>query len=180
MLAAGKNVTLFMLAIIGGSGLYELDGLRIEHERRVTTPFGDPSSTIVQGTYHDQGVLFIARHGASRSRCRWRRRGCAPILCGDSRREQRDGPREAAPRLIPRPRGASPHALGDELEARAALAQAARHVTLMVVLVIEWRSRGAVHERTQEECVSECPADSFVVRRQSEQSSCSSGKSLNA
>ena len=65
MLAAGKNVTLFMLAIIGGSGLYELDGLRIEREHRVTTPFGDPSSTIVQGTYHDQGVLFIARHGAS-------------------------------------------------------------------------------------------------------------------
>jgi 5'-methylthioadenosine phosphorylase len=65
MLLAGKSVTCFMLAIIGGSGLYELDGLRIEHEHRMTTPFGVPSSTIVQGTYHDQDVLFLARHGAN-------------------------------------------------------------------------------------------------------------------
>ena len=58
-----QNLALFMLAIIGGSGLYELDGLRIEHEHRITTPFGDPSSAIVQGTFQGQGVLFLARHG---------------------------------------------------------------------------------------------------------------------
>ena len=65
MLVTRKNVMLSMLAIIGGSGLYELDGLRIEHEHRITTPFGDPSGVIVQGSYHDQGVLFLARHGAN-------------------------------------------------------------------------------------------------------------------
>ena len=65
MLKTDKNVTFSMLAIIGGSGLYELDGLRIEHEHQMTTPFGAPSSAIVQGTYHDQGVLFLARHGAN-------------------------------------------------------------------------------------------------------------------
>ena len=65
MLKTDKSVTFSMLAIIGGSGLYELDGLRIEHEHQMTTPFGAPSSAIVQGTYHDQGVLFLARHGAN-------------------------------------------------------------------------------------------------------------------
>ena len=65
MLTTRKNVMLSMLAIIGGSGLYELDGLRIEHEHQITTPFGDPSGVIVQGRYHDQGVLFLARHGAN-------------------------------------------------------------------------------------------------------------------
>ena len=59
MLKTDKNVTFSMLAIIGGSGLYELDGLRIEHEHQMTTPFGAPSSAIVQGTYHDQG--FVSR-----------------------------------------------------------------------------------------------------------------------
>ena len=54
MLTTRKNVMLSMLAIIGGSGLYELDGLRIEHEHQITTPFGDPSGVIVQGRYHDQ------------------------------------------------------------------------------------------------------------------------------
>ena len=60
-----QNLALFMLAIIGGSGLYELDGLRIEHEHRITTPFGDPSSAIVQGNFQGQAVLFLARHGTN-------------------------------------------------------------------------------------------------------------------
>ena len=65
MLLAGKSVTCFMLAIIGGSGLYELDGLRIEHEHRMTRAFGVEDWTMVEGTYHDQDVLFLARHGAN-------------------------------------------------------------------------------------------------------------------
>jgi len=52
-----------MLAIIGGSGLYQLDGLTVETQHEVTTPFGQPSSSITEGRYLGQPVLFLARHG---------------------------------------------------------------------------------------------------------------------
>lgn len=52
-----------MLAIIGGSGLYQLDGLTVETQHEVTTPFGQPSSSITEGSYLGQPVLFLARHG---------------------------------------------------------------------------------------------------------------------
>jgi len=54
-----------MLAIIGGSGLYQLDGLQIEEQHTPSTPFGAPSSPIVQGQYRGQRVLFLARHGVN-------------------------------------------------------------------------------------------------------------------
>jgi 5'-methylthioadenosine phosphorylase len=54
-----------MLAIIGGSGLYQLDGLKVEKQHQLTTPFGAPSSDIVQGQFRGQSVLFLARHGVS-------------------------------------------------------------------------------------------------------------------
>lgn len=53
-----------MLGVIGGSGLYALDGLKVEKEHDIETPFGKPSSTIVQGTYDGQSILFLSRHGA--------------------------------------------------------------------------------------------------------------------
>lgn len=52
-----------MLAIIGGSGLYQLDGLTIEAQHKLATPFGTPSSIISEGRYLDQRVFFLARHG---------------------------------------------------------------------------------------------------------------------
>ena len=52
-----------MLAIIGGSGLYALQGLQLEQEHQVSTPFGEPSAPILQGCFADQPVLFLARHG---------------------------------------------------------------------------------------------------------------------
>ena len=52
-----------MLAIIGGSGLYQLDGLTVETQHEVSTPFGQPSSSITEGRYLGQPVLFLARHG---------------------------------------------------------------------------------------------------------------------
>ena len=52
-----------MLAIIGGSGLYQLDGLTADTQHQVTTPFGQPSSSITEGRYLGQPVLFLARHG---------------------------------------------------------------------------------------------------------------------
>lgn len=53
-----------MLAVIGGSGLYALDGLRVEKEHDTNTPFGKPSAPIIQGQYQGQSILFLSRHGA--------------------------------------------------------------------------------------------------------------------
>ncbi len=51
------------LAIIGGSGLYEMPGLRSAREHNVDTPFGKTSAPIVVGTLEGQRVAFLARHG---------------------------------------------------------------------------------------------------------------------
>ncbi|RUO25473.1 S-methyl-5'-thioadenosine phosphorylase [Aliidiomarina minuta] len=53
-----------MLAVIGGSGLYQLDGLETEQEHQLETPFGATSAPIIQGRYQGQSILFLARHGA--------------------------------------------------------------------------------------------------------------------
>jgi 5'-methylthioadenosine phosphorylase len=53
-----------MLAIIGGTGLYELTGMEIEERLEATTPFGDPSGPILRGRIGDRPLLFLARHGA--------------------------------------------------------------------------------------------------------------------
>jgi len=53
-----------MLAVIGGSGLYQLEGLQIDQERILTTPFGRPSAAISCGEYCGQSMLFLARHGS--------------------------------------------------------------------------------------------------------------------
>ncbi len=52
-----------MLGVIGGSGLYALDGLEIINEHDIETPFGMPSAPIVEGLYAEQKILFLARHG---------------------------------------------------------------------------------------------------------------------
>ena len=54
-----------MLAIIGGSGLYQLEGLEIEKQFDVSTPFGKPSSSIAKGSYRGRQILFLARHGSA-------------------------------------------------------------------------------------------------------------------
>ncbi len=51
------------LAIIGGSGLYELDGLEQVREERLETPFGPPSDAIVVGRLGGTRLLFLPRHG---------------------------------------------------------------------------------------------------------------------
>src|SRR5262245_49063137 len=51
------------LAIIGGSGLYNMSGLSDIEEHDLTTPFGKPSDPIVVGTLNGQRVAFLARHG---------------------------------------------------------------------------------------------------------------------
>ena len=51
------------LAIIGGSGLYDMPGLTNKKELEVNTPFGEPSSSIMTGILSNQKVAFLARHG---------------------------------------------------------------------------------------------------------------------
>lgn len=51
------------VGIIGGSGLYELDGMRPIRHVKVTTPFGDPSDDIVVGEWQGVEMVFLARHG---------------------------------------------------------------------------------------------------------------------
>lgn len=52
-----------MLAIIGGTGLTDLEGLTINDEKIVSTPYGDCSAPVQFGEYHGTEVAFLARHG---------------------------------------------------------------------------------------------------------------------
>ena len=51
------------IGIIGGSGLYELEGFGKTEERSVLTPYGDPSDAIVGGDFAGRKVWFLPRHG---------------------------------------------------------------------------------------------------------------------
>jgi len=51
------------IAVIGGSGLYGMAGLTQVEEKRVVTPFGDPSDVIMTGVLHGRRVAFLPRHG---------------------------------------------------------------------------------------------------------------------
>jgi 5'-methylthioadenosine phosphorylase len=51
------------LGVIGGSGLYEMDGLTDIRWTRVRTPFGDPSDAFCVGRFGDREVIFLPRHG---------------------------------------------------------------------------------------------------------------------
>jgi len=56
-------VTSKIAGVIGGSGLYDIDGLEDVEEIVVDTPFGATSAPIVAGTLGDVRLLFIPRHG---------------------------------------------------------------------------------------------------------------------
>jgi 5'-methylthioadenosine phosphorylase len=51
------------IGIIGGSGLYQMEGVENPTEQRVQTPFGDPSDAIIGGHMHGRQVYFLPRHG---------------------------------------------------------------------------------------------------------------------
>jgi len=51
------------IAVIGGSGLYQMEGLSDVEERRISTPFGDPSDALIIGTLSGVRVAFLPRHG---------------------------------------------------------------------------------------------------------------------
>ncbi len=56
-------MTKAVVGIIGGSGVYDLPGLEIEREERVTTPWGDPSDALRFGKIGSTHAVFLPRHG---------------------------------------------------------------------------------------------------------------------
>ena len=52
-----------MIGIVGGTGLYNLEGLSDQHWRRVDSPFGAPSDELLFGKLGDQPIVFLPRHG---------------------------------------------------------------------------------------------------------------------
>ncbi|MGA2192366.1 MAG: S-methyl-5'-thioadenosine phosphorylase, partial [Nitrospirota bacterium] len=51
------------IGIIGGSGLYEMEGLSDIRTVKVETPFGDPSDEFILGTLEGRRLAFLPRHG---------------------------------------------------------------------------------------------------------------------
>jgi len=55
------------IGVIGGSGLYKMEGLTDVEEVTLSTPFGDPSDNYIVGTLEGQRVAFLPRHGRTHS-----------------------------------------------------------------------------------------------------------------
>ena len=51
------------IGVIGGSGLYELEGFEVRERRSVNTPFGTPSDELVLGVLEGRELVFLPRHG---------------------------------------------------------------------------------------------------------------------
>jgi len=52
-----------VVGVIGGSGLYEIDGLEDLRERALSTPFGAPSDAFIEGRLDGVRMVFLPRHG---------------------------------------------------------------------------------------------------------------------
>jgi len=53
------------IGIIGGSGLYEIDGVEVLDTLDIDTPYGKPSDTLTLASIHGQEVVFLPRHSNS-------------------------------------------------------------------------------------------------------------------
>jgi 5'-methylthioadenosine phosphorylase len=51
------------VGILGGTGLYEIEGIHNLREVKLKTPFGDPSDAYMVGRLEGRGVAFLSRHG---------------------------------------------------------------------------------------------------------------------
>ena len=51
------------IGVIGGSGLYGIEGIKIKKSLKVETPFGDPSDKFIVGELNKKEVVFLPRHG---------------------------------------------------------------------------------------------------------------------
>jgi 5'-methylthioadenosine phosphorylase len=53
-----------MIGIIGGSGLYEIEGFVLREKKKVSTPYGAPSDYYLIGELSGRDVVFFTRHGS--------------------------------------------------------------------------------------------------------------------
>ena len=53
----------YTIGIIGGSGIYEIDGLNNPEWKKVKSTFGDPSDALLLGSFNEERVAFLPRHG---------------------------------------------------------------------------------------------------------------------
>ncbi len=52
-----------VLGVIGGSGVYDIDGLQNKHWKKVPSSFGEPSDELLFGDLNGQEMVFLPRHG---------------------------------------------------------------------------------------------------------------------
>ena len=57
----GESKPLF--GVIGGSGLYDMEGLTNTHWERAESPFGAPSDQLLYGDLEGETIVFLPRHG---------------------------------------------------------------------------------------------------------------------
>lgn len=62
-LMTAENCEEAAIGVIGGSGLYEMEGLEGIEVQAIRTPFGDPSDKVVSGRIEGRRVCFLPRHG---------------------------------------------------------------------------------------------------------------------
>lgn len=58
-----SNSEVTVLGVIGGSGVYDIEGLTNKHWRRVESPFGEASDELLFGDLNGQRMVFLPRHG---------------------------------------------------------------------------------------------------------------------
>lgn len=63
VLQKGMRGDMATIGVIGGSGLYEMEGLEQIESVRLVTPFGDPSDAYVTGVMNGVRMVFLPRHG---------------------------------------------------------------------------------------------------------------------
>ena len=56
-------MTKWVLGVLGGSGLYEIDGLENAREEHLVSPWGVPSDNVMRGNIGDVELVFLPRHG---------------------------------------------------------------------------------------------------------------------
>jgi 5'-methylthioadenosine phosphorylase len=52
-----------VIGVIGGSGVYKIDGVTYTNEHQLSTPFGEPSDAVLEARIAERTVYFLPRHG---------------------------------------------------------------------------------------------------------------------
>ena len=66
-----------VIGIIGGSGLYNIEGLTNTRWERVESPWGEPSDELLIGEFEGAKVVFLPRHGRGHKQLQQQHKVCA-------------------------------------------------------------------------------------------------------